>query len=360
MTTALRIIVCLATLLSVSGPPAFAQNFTWDDTDAQRLTDAIEAGTYGAVSSLWIERDGVVVYEHYFDGASSGSLHNMRSVGKTVTGMLVGIAIDNGLIDDADVLVASYFDELRPFENNDERKERITLHDLLTMSGPLECDDWNSFSRGNEERMYLVEDWSAFYLNLPIKNRPSWEIPDDDGGFGRLFSYCTAGAQLLGEIVERASNESAAAFAARELFDPIGIGDPKWNYASSGQAHLGGGLELTTGDWARLGRLYVNQGRVGEVQVVSESWIDASLTDYVRIDESTNYGYLWWRPRYEVSDSIYTANMMSGSGGNKVYALPEFGIVVVITKNDFRDRNAHATAEALFREEVVARLEVSQ
>ena len=335
---------------------ANAQSLDWEESDTRALTEAIDAGTYGAVSSLWVERDGVVVYEHYFRGADRSTQHNMRSVGKTVTGMLVGIAIENGLIDDVDARVVSYFDDLRPFANNDERKESMTLEDLLTMSGPLECDDWNSFSRGNEERMYLVEDWSAFFLNLPIKNRPSWEVPADDGGFERLFAYCTAGAQLLGEIVERASNEPAAEFAARELFGPIGISDPKWNYASSGQAHLGGGLELSTGDWARLGRLYVNDGRVGDVQVVSEDWVDASLADYVLIDESTNYGYLWWRPRYAVGGATYTANMMTGSGGNKVYALPEFGIVVVITKNDFRDRDAHATAEALFREQVVDRL----
>ncbi|MDJ0908930.1 MAG: serine hydrolase [Woeseiaceae bacterium] len=357
MTKSLRRLLSGTVVFLIASPLTFAQDFAWEYDDSLRLTEAIESGTYGAVSSLLIEHDGDVLYEHYFRGTDPDTTHNMRSAGKTVTGMLLGIAIDNGLIEDVDVRAASYFDELRPFEHNDERKEGITLHDLLTMSGPLECDDWNSFSRGNEERMYLVEDWSAFFLNLPIKNRPSWEIPDDDGGFDRLFTYCTAGVQLLGEIVERASDEPAEEFAARELFDPIGIREPKWNYASSGQAHLGGGLELTTRDWARLGVLYVNRGRFRYTQVVSEEWVAASLNDYVRIDDSTNYGYLWWRPRYQVGESTYTANMMSGSGGNKVYALPEFGVVVVITKNDFRDRNAHATAEQLFRDHVVARLE---
>ena len=204
--------------------------------------------------------------------------------------------------------------------------------------------------------MYLVEDWSAFFWNLPIKNRPSWEVPESDSGFGRLFTYCTAGVQLIGEIIERAVGSSAPDYAASRLFGRIGIDKPKWNFAATGQAHLGGGLELTTTDWAKLGRLYVNGGRSGDTQVVPGDWIEASLADYVQIDERTNYGYLWWRPRYEVNGDPFRANMMSGAGGNRIYALPEFGVVVVVTKNDFRDREAHQTTDRFFTDQVIQRL----
>jgi CubicO group peptidase (beta-lactamase class C family) len=336
---------------------ANAQSFVWSESDAQQLSDKVSSGQYGQITSLWIEQNGDVIYADYFHEAGQDTHHNMRSAGKTITGMLVGIAIDNGLVDDVGTKAASFFDDIRPFVNNDRRKEDITLKDLLTMSGPLECDDWNSYSRGNEERMYLVEDWSAFFFNLPIKNRPSWEIPDDDGGFGRIFTYCTAGAQLLGEIVERAAGESTAEYAARELFGPVGITNQNWNYASSGKAHLGGGLELTTADWARIARLYVDRGRVGTKQIISESWIDASMADHVRIDEVTNYGYLWWRPRYEAGGITYAANSMSVSGGNRVYALPEFKVVVVVTKSDFRDRDAHEKSDRLFRDEIAVHLQ---
>lgn len=347
------VVGCIALLLCTS---TFAQGFIWDDDDARRLTDAILADTYGQVSSLWIEQKGRLIYERYFHGADPDTLHNMRSAGKSVTGALIGAAIDDGIIEDVNVKAASFFDDLRPFENPDRRKDEVTLKDLLTMSGPLECDDWNSFSRGNEERMYLVEDWSAFFWNLPIKNRPSWEIPDDDGGFDRIFTYCTAGVQLLGEILERTTGETAAAFASRRLFGPSSVTGPKWNYASSGKAHLGGGLELTTADWARVARLYLDRGRAGNEQILSEAWIDASFTDYVKIDEQTSYGYLWWRPQYVVAGKTYTANMMSGSGGNRVYVLPEFQMVVIITKSDFRDRDAHPKSDRLFADEVASRL----
>lgn len=346
-------VTAIALLFSAS---TFAQGFNWIKGDAQRLTDAIIDDTYGQVSSLWIEQNGKLIYEHYFDDADAQTLHNMRSAGKSVTGALIGAAIDDGLIEGVNVRAASFFDDLRPFAHVDRRKDEITLLDLLTMTGPLECDDWNSFSRGNEERMYLVEDWSAFFWNLPIKNRPSWEISDGDGGFGRTFTYCTAGAQLLGEIVERAVDQSASQYASLRLFAPLGITNPKWNFASSGKAHLGGGLELTTADWARVARLYLNRGRADDKQVLSEAWIDASFMDYARIDEEINYGYLWWRPTYIVSGKTYRANAMSGSGGNRVYVLPEFRMVVVITKSDFRDRDAHAKSDQLFADEVAAHL----
>jgi CubicO group peptidase (beta-lactamase class C family) len=335
---------------------ANAQSLEWSADDSAQLSGAVSSGRYGSVTSVWVEQGGNLLHAEYFRGAGADTRHNLRSVGKTVTGMLVGIAIADGHIDGVHEKAAAYFDDLPPFQNGDPRKDDISLQDLLTMSGPLECDDWNSFSRGNEERMYLVEDWSSFFWNLPVKNRPSWEIPETDGGFGRLFSYCTAGIQLVGEIVERAVGSPAPEYAERRLFGPTGIGSRKWNYASSGKAHLGGGLELATTDWASLARLYVNGGRADGRQVIPEAWVDASLEDYVRIDDETNYGYLWWRPRYEVDGREFRANMMSGSGGNRVYALPEFGVVVVLTKNDFRDRDAHQSADLFFLEQVVHRL----
>ena len=333
-----------------------AQTFNWTDADKQSVETAIANGDYGSITSLWIERNGDLVYEAYFNGADADTFHNMRSVGKTFTGMLVGAAIEDGFIDGVDEKAAKYFRDLKPFANPDKRKNDLTLKDLLTMSGPLECNDWNSFSRGNEERMYLVENWSKFFWDLPIRNRPSWEIPEDDGGFGRAYSYCTAGAQLLGEIVERTTGKSAPDYAGERLFKQIGIVTPKWNYAATGKAHLGGGLELTTADWAKIGRLAVNKGRANGAQLLPESWIDESLTDYVQIEPGVNYGYLWWRPQYTIGENKYSANMMTGTGANRVYVLPEFGIVVVITKNDYRNRQAHSQINTFFTKEIVRRL----
>jgi len=142
---------------------------------AEDLTAAIRAGSFGDVTSVVAWRGGETLYEQYFDNVGAGGLRNTRSATKTVTGMLVGLAIDAGAIDGVGARVRPFFSDLRGPLNPDPRKDEITVEDLLTMSSCLECDDWNTFSAGNEERMYPVEDWVQFTFDLPIRGFPSWE-----------------------------------------------------------------------------------------------------------------------------------------------------------------------------------------
>jgi len=306
--------------------------------DGQRLSDlesAVRRGDFRRVTSVLVARHGSLAYEGYFDGTDGSVRRNTRSATKTVVGMLIGIAIDRGLIPGVDAPVLPFFPGVREIQHPDPRKSRMTIEDLLTMSSILECDDSNPFSRGNEERMYLVEDWIQFALDLPVRGFPSWVPRPEDSPLGRSFSYCTAGVGLLGGILAQSANESVAVFAERNLFGPLGFPSVTWPTNPRGLAFTGGGLELTSRELLRLGQLYLDQGRYEGRQLVSEDWVRESTRPHVRVDDDTDYGYLWWLRRMPRGAENTPGWFMQGNGGNKVVVFPEEDLVAVVTARNF-------------------------
>jgi CubicO group peptidase (beta-lactamase class C family) len=322
------------------------------DPTLDAITPAVSAGTFQQITSVVVARDDQVLYEHYFDDGGPDALRNTRSATKTVTGMLIGAAVDRGLLK-AELKVLPYFRDRRPLANPDPRKEQITVEDFLTMSSLLECDDESEFSRGNEERMYLVEDWVKFTLDLPIKGFPDWQPKPAQSPYGRAWSYCTAGPTTLGPLLERATRQSVPDFAQAVLFKPLGIDTVKWQFQPLGSAMTGGGLQLRSLDLLKLGQLYLNGGRWQGRQVISEAWVRRSLSPHANVREDTDYGYLWWLQTFHVDGKDIPTYGMYGAGGNKVFVLPEQRVVVVITTTNFRVSGAHALTDRLFTELIV-------
>lgn len=330
--------------VSAATPPAL------DD-----ITAAIGGGSYQQITSVIVARGERVLYERYFDTAGPEALRNTRSATKTVTGMLVGAAVDRGVLR-ADSPVLPFFKDRLPLANPDPRKERITVEDFLTMSSLLECDDENQFSRGNEERMYLVEDWVKFTLDLPIRGFPEWQPRPEKSPYGRAWSYCTAGPTTLGALLERATGQSVPDFAQAVLFKPLGIESVKWHHQPLGTAMTGGGLELHSRDLLKLGQLYLNGGRWQGHQVISESWVRRSVSPHANAREDTDYGYLWWLQTFHVGGRNIPTYGMYGTGGNKLYVLPDQGAVVVVTTTNFRVAGAGALTDRLFTSTIVPAL----
>ena len=320
----------------------------------QEMESAVRADEFKKITSVVIARHGKLAYEGYFGGTDANTLMETRSATKSITSMLIGIAIDQGLLASVNAPVLPFFRDKQPLQNPDPRKEKITVEDLLTMSSLLECDDWNDFSRGNEERMYLIEDWARFPLDLPIKGFAPWVTKPKDSPYGRSFSYCTAGAFLLGQVVERSVKMPVQDFAKKNLFDPLGIEKADWKFSPLGEAQTGGGLGLRSRDLLKLGQLYANGGVWNGKRIVSESWVKISTEPHVRIDEQTLYGYLWWLKSFKSGEHAHPAYFMSGNGGNKVEVLPDLDMVVVITSTNYNTKGMHEQTEKLLTDYVLA------
>lgn len=349
----------LALLLSLPVPGLAAAPAEWtvapaaESLDATALDAAVKAGKYQRVTSVLVAQGGRIVLERYYDEGGARKLRNTRSATKTVAGMLLGLAIEDGKVKGVKEAVLPHLPAMAHHGRDEPRKAAITFEDLATMSGPLECDDWNEWSRGNEERMYLVEDWVDFYWSLPVRGFPAWKKKPADSPYGRAFSYCTAGVTSLGAALSHAVGEPLDRYAARRLFAPLGITRAEWQYLPKGPAQAGGGLSLESRDLLRLGQIHLDGGRWGGQRVLDPAWVEASLQPRARMDDGNEYGYLWWAMTLKAGERTVSTRAMNGAGGNTVQVIPSLGAVVVVTTENWNVRGSAGITMKLLAEGVL-------
>ena len=302
---------------------------------------AIRDGEFKKIGSVLVARHSKLVYESYFEGDAS-TLRDTRSATKSITDVLIGIAIGEKKLSGVDARVLALLPErARKLQNRDSRKDKITVEDFLTMSSPLDCDDWNDASRGNEERMYVIEDWAQFILDLPVRGRMHVGEHADPPPYGRYFSYCTGGVFTLSEVLQKATGVRTDRYAQEKLFAPLGITDAQWVYSPMNIPQTGGGLRLTSRDLLKIAELYRSGGTWQGTRIVDEAWVKASTQPHAQIDEQTEYGYLWWLKTFKSGGKGYPAFFMSGNGGNKIAVFPELDLTVVITSTNSGMRGMH-------------------
>jgi CubicO group peptidase (beta-lactamase class C family) len=317
------------------------------------MEEAIRSGEFKKIGSVLIAEHGKIIYESYFEGDAS-TLRDTRSATKSITDVLIGIAIDEKKLSGVNTRVLSLLPEhARKMQNPDPRKDAITVEDFLTMSSPLECDDWNDLSRGNEDRMYLVEDWAQFILDLPVAGHMHVGEKVEPPPYGRYFSYCTGGVFTLSEVLQKATGTRTDRYAQEKLFGPLGITDAQWVYSPLNIPQTGGGLRLTSRDLMKVAQFYLDRGVWQGRRIVDEAWVRTSTQPHARIDDQTEYGYLWWLKSFKCGDKSYPAFFMSGNGGNKVAMFPALDVAVVITSTNYNTHGMHEQTEKLLTDYIL-------
>ncbi|KFN43899.1 hypothetical protein N789_08095 [Arenimonas oryziterrae DSM 21050 = YC6267] len=320
--------------------------------DAPRL-DALVAATLNDTTHLHailIVRHGKLVVERYRDGndrtvyspfphrAHFGPTvrHDTRSVGKSVIGLLVGIAQARGAIGALDTPVLDYYPEYADLATPDRR--RITLAHLLTMSNGLQ---WREGEPGHDDEHYLY--WKSprtrYALDRPIAQAP-----------GEQWNYNSGGTTVLADIVARTTKMPYPQFADEALFAPLGIRDWEWTNDLHGEPMPFAGLRLRPRDMAKLGQLLLNRGQWRGRQVVPADWIDATVQPHIHTRVADfDYSYQWWLGTAEWQGRHVRWISAFGNGGQRIFVVPELDLVVVVTAGAYDDPQAGPRVNALLK-----------
>lgn len=315
------------------------------------MEQAIMADSFPNTTSVVVLRGGDIIYENYFGNGHRDVLNDTRSATKSLTALAVGAAVDEGKLS-LDTRVFDTLKDLEPFQNDVALKREVTVEDFLTMSSAIDCNDGDMDSPGNEEYMYPKTHWARWVADLPTRDN----YERDENGRGS-FAYCTVGSFLLGQVLERVTEESLDVFFKRFLFDPLDIADWQWSRSPSGEYMTGGGLRLRALDLAKIGQMVLEGGEWSGRRVLSTDWITAATTPSVIANSEQGYGYQFWQRAWKSSCGPMKASYMSGNGGNNVLILPELDAVVVLTRQHYGQRGMHQQSIRLIENYVLAGME---
>lgn len=286
------------------------------------------------IHSVLLIKNGKLVLEEYFYGYTRDTSHFLASVSKSITSILIGIAIDQEIASEVKTKVYEFFPEYTGMKWIDQ-KYPITLQHLLTMSAGL---DWeaNKYSRRDPRhttyQMYDSGNPIGFVLDRDVSEAP-----------GKKFNYNSGLTILLGGIVKNTSGLYIDDFAGQYLFSAIGISDYHWDKFPDGNIQTDGGLHLRPRDMAKIGYMIMNNGKWKDRQIVSREWVAESTKKHIDA-LGIGYGYQWWIGKTKINNQTLKVLFASGHGGQKIFIIPELDLVAVFTSRVFNS-NGHSGPE---------------
>lgn len=296
------------------------------------LVKDVSGETYPNIDGIVVAQHDKIILEEYFNGFGRDSLHQTRSSHKSITSLLAGIAVDQGLFK-----VTEKISKFIPEWKNDPRGN-ISIKDLLEMRSGLACEGFFEVGPDCESEMWETDDWLGYILNIPVRYEP-----------GVKWEYTSMEPELVGIIISRTANMTIMEFAGKYLFEPLGIEQFDWLITPDGRGYAAGSSYMKPADMLKIAQLVLNEGSWEGKQIVSRSWIKESTNCHIEVEmsflywagtknakyTSAQYGYFWYEELLEYKDIKTKVLFASGNGGQYMMILKDYDAVIAFTGSNY-------------------------
>ena len=316
----------------------------------EQIDAGVRSGRFENLHAVLITRGGRLVLERYYEGVderwgrplgrktfAAGDLHDLRSVTKSIVGLLYGIARADGSVPPPGAALVDQFPEY-PNLAADPRRQRMTVAHALSMMLGTEWDESLSYAdpRNSEHAMELADDRYRFVLDRPMVAEP-----------GAQWVYNGGATALLARLIVKGSGQPIKKFAVERLFRPLGIGDIDWVQGRDGAYIAASGLRLRPRDLAKIGQLVLNGGQWNGEQIVPVEWLALSFETRAQVDD-IYYGYHWWLGPKSAGGQRWIAGF--GNGGQRLFVLPPLDLQVVVMAGNYNQPDAWKLPVAIITE----------
>jgi CubicO group peptidase (beta-lactamase class C family) len=327
----------------------------------EKFDAGIRSGLLRDIHAMIVCRGDTVVLERYFDGPDDAwgrplgivsfgreTLHDLRSVTKSVVGLLYGIALDRGLVPPPEAPLMAQFPEYGDLAA-DRARAGITVGHALTMTLGTEWDEERPYTdpENSEIAMEMAADRYRFVLDRPVIEAP-----------GTRWIYSGGAVALVGALIARGSGKSLPDFAREALFAPLGIGNFEWAAGKDAVASAASGLRLTARGLLTIGQMVLAKGIHDGRRIVPAPWIEASLTPAIPTGDGLDYGRLWFLGQSDVPAVSGPRRWAAGfgNGGQRLYLCPDADVAAVIFAGQYDRPTAWVGPARIWGEIVLANL----
>jgi len=327
----------------------------------ERLEAGRRSGLLRHLHAVLVVRNGGSIFERYFEGPDENwgaqlghvafgpdTLHDLRSVTKSIVSLLYGIALEHGLVPAPAAPLLAQFPDYQDLAEQPQRR-RMTVRHALTMTLGTEWDEDRPYTdpENSELAMEHAQDRYRYILE-----RPSFEEP------GSSWTYSGGAVALLGALIARGTGMSLPEFASQALFEPLGIDNFEWAQGRDGTPSAASGLRLRPRDLLRIGTMIVDGGVFQGRRIVAKAWLDASFAPSTQTPDGLDYGYLWFLGAAPVAEPKKQLKWMGGfgNGGQRLWLMPDVGLSAVIMSGNYNAPDAWVTPTRVWREIVIPSL----